>query len=85
MVAQTAFHWGAVPILMKILRAKTMVGDNLVREKDTTVLIFQINCTIHHTIIIMVHLVVINKMGFSTIANINIILLHGRVEDDITL
>ena len=59
-----------------------MVGDNLVREKDTTVLIFQINCTICHTIIIMVCLAVINKMGFSTIANINIVLFHGGVEDD---
>ena len=62
-----------------------MVGDNLLREKDTMVLIFQINCTICHTIIIMVCPVVINEMGFSTIANINIVLLHGRVEDDITL
>ena len=64
MVAQAAFHWGVAPILMKILRARTMVGDNLVREKDTMVLIFQINCTICHTIIIMVHPVVINEMGF---------------------
>ena len=61
-----------------------MVGDNLVREKDTIVLIFQVNCTICHTIIIMVHPVVINEMGFSTIANINIVLLYGGVEDDIT-
>ena len=84
MMVQAAFHWGVVPVLMKILRARTMVGENLVREEDTMVLIFQINCTICHTIIIMVHLVVINKMGFSTIANINIVLLHGGVEDDIT-
>ena len=70
---------------MKISKAKTIVGIILVKEKDTMVLLFKINCTICHTmIIIMVHLMVTNEMGFTTMANINISLHHGEVGGDIT-
>ena len=84
MVVKVALHQGVVPTLMKILKAKTIVGISLIREKDTMVLIFQINCTIYYTVIIMAHPVVINEMGFTTMANINIGLHHGEVEGDIT-
>ena len=32
MVAKVAFHWGVVPTLMKISKAKTIVGIILVKE-----------------------------------------------------
>ena len=77
---------GVVPILMKISKVKIIVDILLVKERDTMVLLLKINCTICHTmIIIMVHLMVTNKMGFTTMANINIILHHGEVGGDIML
>ena len=84
MVAKAASHWGVVPALMKILKAKTIVGIILAREKDIMVLIIHINYTINHTmIVIMVHLVVTNKMDFTIMANINISLHHDEVEGNI--
>ena len=82
---QSSFPLGVVPILMKISKVKIIVDILLVKERDTMVLLLKISCTIHHTmIIIMVHLMVTNEMGFTTMANINIILHHGEVGGDIT-